>query len=179
MASDRAGGSSQGDPLALRLLDGVTRISNVCGTVLILALMVLIGADVLGRNLFGAPISGVPELVSLSIVVIVFLQAPFALKAEKLTRSDALAGILNRRRPGVARALDTLFDLIGIGVMGAILYATWPLFTRALERGDFVGAIGDFTAPTWPVKAVILLGSAILILQFLARIVRRYWIPVS
>ena len=58
--------------------------------------------------------------------------------------------------------------------MGAILYASWPLFARAWRRGDFVGAIGDFTAPTWPVKAVILFGTAVLILQFAARIYRRY-----
>lgn len=162
------------DPLPLRLLDWLTRFSNICGTMLILALMVLIGADVLGRNLFGAPISGVPELVSLSIVVIVFLQAPNALKEEKLTRSTALADALTRKWPRTARALETLFDLIGIGVIGTIFYASWPLFTRAWDRGDFVGAIGDFTAPTWPVKAMILVGSAILVLQFAARILRRY-----
>jgi len=168
--------AAAGDPLPLRLLDGLTQFSNICGTALILALMVLIVADVLGRNLFGTPISGVPELVSLSIVVIVFLQAPQALKAEKLTRSAALADWLTEKRPGVGKALETVFDLIGIGVIGAIIYATWPLLTRAWSRGDFVGAIGDFTAPTWPVKAVILLGSSILVLQFASRILRRFWV---
>lgn len=163
-----------GEPLPLRFLDSVTWLSNICGTALILALMFLIGADVLGRNLFGTPISGVPELVSLSIVVIVFLQAPHALKEEKLTRSPALTDMLKRKRPGAGRTLETLFDLIGVGVIGAILYASWPLLARAWHRGDFVGAIGDFTAPTWPVKAVIILGSAILILQFNARIYRRH-----
>ncbi|MEM8915908.1 MAG: TRAP transporter small permease [Pseudomonadota bacterium] len=168
-------GAAATEPLPLRLLDGLTRASNICGTLLIFALMALIGADVLGRNLFGAPISGVPEMVSLSIVVIVFLQAPYALKAEKFTRSSALVDLLHKNRPGLARNLETLFDLVGIGVIGAILFATWPLFTRAWSRGDFVGAIGDFTAPTWPVKAVILLGCTILILQFAARVARRYW----
>ena len=36
--------------------------------------MVLINSDVIGRNLFNAPILGVPEMTSLSIVGIVFLQ---------------------------------------------------------------------------------------------------------
>ena len=161
-------------PAILRLLDMLTALSNICGTVLILALMMLIGADVLGRNMFGTPISGVPELVSLSIVVIVFLQAPNALKEEKLTRSTALMDVLGRKWPGSARAVQTVFDLIGIGVISAVIYATWPLFLRAWTRGDFVGAIGDFTAPTWPVKAIILLGSVILVLQFAARIYRRF-----
>lgn len=171
--SDTANAAA-GDPLPLRLLDGLTRLSNICGSVLILALVALISADVLGRNLFGAPLSGVPELVSLSIVVIVFLQVPNALKAGKLTRSPALLDLLKRKRPGAARALETLYDLIGIGVIGAILIATWPLLARAWTRSDFVGAIGDFTAPTWPVKAIIEFGSVILILQFAARIYRRF-----
>ena len=169
-----SGRVAPGDLPGLRLLDRVTLALNVVGSVLIFALMLLISGDVIGRNLFGQPISGVPEMVSLSIVAIVFLQAPQALRAGKLTRSSALADGLAARRPGLARGMETLFDLVAIGVFGAILWASWPLFARAWDRGDFVGAVGDFTAPTWPVKAVILLGSAVLILQFAARILRRH-----
>lgn len=167
------GGSSR-DPLALRLLDGATQGLNVAGSLLILGLTVLIGVDVLGRNLAGAPVSGVPELVSLSIVAIVFLQAPQALRAGRFTRSEGLLGALRRRRPAAADMLETAFDLAAVGVIGVIVYATWPLFARAWTRGDFVGALGDFTAPTWPVKATILIGGTLLVLQFLARIARRY-----
>ena len=62
------------DPWPLRALDAVTQGMNVCGTALILGLMLLIGADVAGRNLMGRPVPGVPEMVALSIVAIVFLQ---------------------------------------------------------------------------------------------------------
>lgn len=169
-----ANSAESDDHPALRLLDRLTLGLNVVGTGLIFALMLLIAGDVVGRNLFGRPISGVPEMVSLSIVVIVFLQAPQALKAGRMTRSDALARVLSNRAPAASKALDTLYDLIAIVVIGAIVWSTWPLFLRAWERGDFVGAVGDFTAPTWPVKAMILLGSVVLILQFTARIVRRF-----
>ena len=170
-ATDRAPG------LLLRALDSATALANVAGSLLILALVGLIAADVLGRNLLGAPLSGVPELVSLSIVAIVFLQAPQALRAGRFTRSDGLIDMLRARLPGPTRWLETVFDLIGAGVLGAILYAHWPILTRAYSRGDFVGAVGDFTAPTWPVKAMLALGAALLALQFLARIVRRFGSP--
>jgi TRAP-type mannitol/chloroaromatic compound transport system permease small subunit len=162
------------EPAPLRLLDACTQAANVVGSVLIFALTLLIGADVLGRNLFNAPISGVPEMVKLSIVAIVFLQAPQALKAGRMTRSDALIDRINARLPRLGGTMETLFDLLAIGVVGAILYATWPIFLKSWVRGDFVGAAGDFTAPTWPVKAMILLGAALLLLQFAARILRRY-----
>ncbi|MFN3259363.1 MAG: TRAP transporter small permease subunit [Pikeienuella sp.] len=158
----------------LRLLDRATEALNVLGSLLILALTLLVGVDVLGRNLAGAPLAGVPEMVTLSIVAIVFLQAPAALRAGRFTRSDGLIEALSRRAPGAAKALETVFDLAGIAILSVILTATWPLFLRSWTRGDFIGAVGDFTAPTWPVKATILIGSALLILQFLARILRRW-----
>lgn len=164
---------SRPDPAPLRGLDALTQAGNVAGSVLIFALMLLIGADVAGRNFFGAPISGVPEIVKLSIVAIVFLQAPQALKAGRMTQSDAVIKVLWSRAPRVASVLETLFDLVAIIVTGAIFYATWPIFTRSWTRGDFVGAAGDFTAPTWPVKLMILIGCALLMAQFAARIVRR------
>jgi len=167
-------GTARREPLPLRLLDAATQGLNVVGSLLILALMAMVGADVLGRNLAGAPIPGVPELVTLSIVAIVFLQAPQALRAGRFTRSEAALNGLRSREPRLARAVETLFDLTAIAIVGVIVHATWPLFARAWERGDFIGAIGDFTAPTWPVKATILLGGAMLVLQFAARIWRRH-----
>jgi TRAP-type mannitol/chloroaromatic compound transport system permease small subunit len=162
------------EPLALRLLDGATTGLNVLGSSLILVLMILVGVDVAGRNLAGAPVSGVPELVALSIVAIVFLQIPQALRAGRMTRSDAFLTWLARRRPGLARGLSTLFDLAAIAIVGVIVHATWPIFTRAWTRGEFVGAVGDFTAPVWPVKLTLLIGGTMLVLQFAARIWRRH-----
>lgn len=166
--------TSPDDPTLLRALDTCTQAANVVGSVLISLLVLLIGADVLGRNIFGAPISGVPEMVKLSIVAIVFLQAPQALKAGRMTRSDALINKINARFPKVGGSMETLFDLLAMSVMGAIIYASYPIFIKSWARADFVGAMGDFTAPTWPVKLMVLIGTALLLLQFFARILRRY-----
>lgn len=165
---------ARAEPWPLRWLDVLTQVANVCGSLLISGLVLLIGADVFSRNMFNAPISGVPEMVTLSIVAIVFLQAPQALKVGRMTRSDALIGLLERRAPRVVQGLETLYDLLGMVVVGAILYATWPIFMRAWTRSEFVGAAGDFTAPVWPVKLMILVGGCLLVLQFLTRILRRF-----
>ncbi|MFN3938102.1 MAG: TRAP transporter small permease subunit [Gemmobacter sp.] len=162
------------DPVALRLLDAGTQGLNVAGTLLIFGLMLLIGADVAGRNLFGRPVPGVPEMVSFSIVAIVFLQVPQALRSGRLTRSEALLSVLRARAPRAGRLLESLFDLVGMGVVGVIVWTTWPILTRAWSTGQFTGAIGDFTMPVWPVKAIIILGSSVLIAQFAARILRRH-----
>ena len=113
-------------------------------------------------------------MVTLSIVAIVFLQAPMALKAGRMTRSAALLNALQRRAPRLGSALESLFDLAGIVVLAAILYSHWPILARAWQRDDFIGAIGDFTAPTWPVKLMLLIGATLLLLQFGARIWDRH-----
>lgn len=164
---------SSAQPGYLRLLDKLTQVANICGTLLIIGLMLLISADVFMRNVFDSPISGVPEMVTLSIVAIVFLQAPQALKSGRMTRSDALINFLSTRAPGIYKWLDSLYDLLGLGVILAIMYATYPILIKSWQRDDFIGAVGDFTAPTWPVKAMIMIGCALLALQFIARIVRR------
>ena len=166
--------TEQREPLPLRVIDFVTQALNVTGSLLILALVVLVGLDVAGRNLFGLPISGVPELVTLSIVAIVFLQIPQALKQGRMTRTELLDALLKNRAPGVLKLIESLFDFLGISVVAIIVWATWPIFTKAWLRNDFIGAVGDFTAPTWPVKATILFGGTVLILQFGIRILRRH-----
>jgi len=158
---------------ALRLLDWATQGANILGTVLIVGLVLMICIDVIGRETLGAPLAGVPEMVTLSIVAIVFLQVPQALRAGRLTRSDGLISVLHRRRPRFAAALETVFELLGAVVVATIIYAHWPILTRSIERGEFVGTVGNFTFPTWPVKAAILVGATLLLLQFLARPIRR------
>ncbi len=158
----------------LRLLNVATQGANILGTMLIVGLVVIICVDVVGRETLGAPLSGVPEMVSLSIVAIVFLQVPQAFKSGRLTRSDGLINVLHTRRPLLAKAMETLFELLGALVVGTILYAHWPILTRSIERGDFVGSVGNFTFPTWPVKLAIFAGALLLLLQFLARILRRF-----
>lgn len=157
----------------LRVLNLATQGANILGTLLIVGLVVIICVDVLGRNLFGAPVPGVPEMISLSIVAIVFLQVPQALKAGRLTRSDGLIMSLHKRKPRLASGMEQVFDLLGFLVVATIIYAHWPILTKAFTRGEYVGAVGNFTMPTWPVKLMILIGATLLALQFLSRIVQR------
>jgi len=63
---------------------------NAIGTLWIFLLMVVINTDVFSRLLFNHPIDGVPELIELSIVGIVFLQLCDTVRAGRLTRSDGL-----------------------------------------------------------------------------------------
>jgi TRAP-type mannitol/chloroaromatic compound transport system permease small subunit len=145
-----------------RLVSGM----NALGTVWILALMVLINLDVFGRNLLGVPVRGVTELVSLSIVGIVFLQLGDTLRTGRFTRADILLDRLKHTRPALTDALHALYHTIGLALMVVILLASWAPLVESVRIREYVGAIGDFQAPVWPVRLITLVGLSVTALCF-------------
>lgn len=152
--------------LALRrATDAITGALNVTGTLLIVLVMLLVNTDVIGRGVFGAPVSGVPEIVSMSIVAIVFLQVAQAFRKGRLTRAEALLTPLERRAPRLRLLVEALFSAAAAFLVWTIYSASLPLFHKAWSRNTFEGTVGDFTAPIWPVKLIILVGCAALCAQ--------------
>ena len=156
----------------VRGLDALVSFLNAGGSVWIFCIMILLCADVFGRAAFNAPIDGVPLLVALSIVVIVFLQLPAAIRADRLTRSDALLSRLLDRRPSVGLSLRALYDGLGVLVMGAVVLYTMPTFVKVWERGTYEGLEGDFALPSWPFKLLILVGATLCGVEFLRAMAR-------
>jgi len=162
-----AGGPRRGASLASPLR-ATLFVLNCVGTAIIFGLMLLINGDVWSRELFNRPIDGVPEMIELLIVAIVFLQLGDATRAGRLTRSDGLFHFILKRTPSLGRLMGAVFDLLGAAFMLFILWGTWPIFVEAYEKKHHVGDIGRFNAPTWPVKLIIVIGCVMVLLQFVA-----------
>lgn len=141
---------------------------NALGSLWIFALMVLINADAFGRTLFTAPIDGVPEMIELSIVGIVFLQLGDATRCGRITRSDGFYNFILSRSPKIGHGMGFVFDLMGLIFLAIILYGSYPLFIEAYEGDFYTGNEGVFTAPTWPIKLIIVIGCLVTLLQFAA-----------
>lgn len=151
------------------LLDRATALMSAVGTLTILLVMLLISADVVGRYFFGRPIAGVPELVAMSILVIVFLQIANTLARGKLTRTDAFLGFVRRRSQRLGDGLDALMHAAGFYLIFVLVSAFHPLFMRSYGRNEMVGTVGQFIAPIWPVHLVVLVGSIMLLAVFAVR----------
>lgn len=147
--------------------ESVISVMNSIGTAWVFVLLVLVNADVGGRTLFNRPIRGVTEIVSLSIVACVFLQLAHTLKVGRMTRSEVFLNWIGARRGRVRYFLEGLYFLVGAVLMGLLFNASLPLFIEAWQIDEYVGAQGDFTAPVWPVKLVILIGCLSAGIQFL------------
>ena len=183
MTSDTTAGPPRGGSAAAKRLravaDAVSAALNVVGTLLILGLVVLVNADVIGRELFLAPISGVPEIVSMSIVAIVFLQVSQAFRKGRFTRTDTFLDLLERVSPRIRSAVDLLYSLAALALIWFIFSASFPLFEKSWERSTYVGTVGDFTAPEWPVKLIILVGCAALMVQIAIQAIIALWSLVN
>lgn len=166
------GRSSIGSPahLIVKLFDKFLVASNVLGSVWIITIAILVNADVLSRALLGRAIVGVPEIVSQTIVAIVFLQMALTLKVNRFIRSDALTSRLVGRSPGVVRGLSVFNNLSGCVVSIILIFPSWTLLTRAIEKGEYVGEYGHFTMPVWPLKMIIVVGAIALGLQYIRRL---------
>lgn len=162
----RRSGARVGNAFAF-LLDHVLAGMNSLGSLWIFSLTILINADAFGRKLFSSPINGVPEMIEFSIVGIVFLQLGDATRHGRLTRSDGLFKIIRKRYPMIGRILGAVFDFLGAFFMSLILYGCWPLFIESVEKEFYIGVIGVFTAPVWPVNLIVIIGCFVTLLQFL------------
>lgn len=140
---------------------------NSVGTVLIFGLVVLINLDIVSRFAFDAPISGVTELVELSIVAIVFLQIGDAVRAGRLIRSDGLYSRLCEKNPRFGHVLGATFDFAGACFFMTIVIGAVPRFVDAWQRGYFSGIRGVFVVPVWPVRLVLVIGALTAVVVFL------------
>ncbi|NDV89194.1 TRAP transporter small permease subunit [Aurantimonas aggregata] len=155
------------DPAGPRFLARIAQWLAAAGTLWIFALMALIVADVLGRNFFDSPITGVAEIAARSVVAIVFLQIAAAVLAGRMTRADFLVIFLASYSPGLVRVLETLFALVGAIVFGAIVWASWPDTADAWRTGEFFGVQGLFTIPTLPFRVINVVGASLACLAYL------------
>ena len=85
------------ESIPVKLLQGLMALLNAVGTAWIGVITVLITCDILGRVLFNSPIIGVPEIVKVSVVAIVWLQMSYTLKIGGHIRSDVVLDRLSPR----------------------------------------------------------------------------------
>lgn len=146
-----------------RLMLGLSSV----GTLWIFVLMIVINLDVIGRTAFNRPLPGVPELVSLSVVGIIFIQLGNTLKEGRLTRADTFLSKLQRSVPSLGFLVAAAFSLAGAFLFAVLFWFSYPFLLKSWADGDFVGVEGYISFPTWPVRLIILIGCACACLQSL------------
>jgi TRAP-type C4-dicarboxylate transport system permease small subunit len=147
----------------IRLLHGLMAIMNAAGTAWIGVITVVIMADIMGRVFFNFPLIGVPEIVKVSVVAIVWLQMAHTLKIGGHIRSDV---ILDRLSPRSKAAVNVVSSLLGAGVFGFLVYSAWPQMIEGWRVGEFEGEL-PVRVPTYPVRTILIVGAMLTCIEFL------------
>lgn len=155
-----------------KLIDGVAISANAVGTLVVLALVLIVNYDAIARSFFNNPFLGAVEVVQFSMVLIVFLQLPDVIRVGRLTRSDGLLGIITRRNARLGTLWSRVIDLFSLTFMAIIAIAIWPEFVEMWATKDFFGIPGVFTAPWWPIKLVIFLSACLCAMHFILHVVK-------
>lgn len=161
-----------------RVANFIAILANALGTLVVLALVVILNLDVIARSVFSEPIPGVYEMVQFSVVMIVFLQLADVVRVDRLTRSDGFLTVIGGKRPGVAANMRRIINAVSAIFMGLVAYITYPEVLHMWDTQDYFGVPGLFTLPWWPVKLVITFGTALSCLVFVIKVISAQDRPV-
>jgi TRAP-type C4-dicarboxylate transport system permease small subunit len=147
--------------------------ANVVGTLVVLALVVMVNYDIVARGIFNQPFRGAYEVVQFSMVLIVFLQLPDVIRVDRLTRSDGLLFLIGDKFPRAAATLRRVINTGSAVIMALIAVAIFPEFLDMWETQDFFGVPGIFTAPWWPIKLTIFCSATLCTLIFALKVLSK------
>ena len=121
---------------------------HVIGAALLALLVGVICYDVAGRLVFNHPYAGTSELTGAGLVLLTFLQAPYAMRQGKLLRVTFFLDLV----PGlVRRALEVLAWGIGAAVFIVFILAGWEPAMSGWASSEFFGN-DAFRLPASPLR---------------------------
>ena len=132
----------------------ITRILLVVAAILAFLLCFLVVADVIGRVVFNSPVKGTTEIVSLSIVIICYLQAGFAIRSGGMLHVDMFVSKAGPRGQSVMSAIAAL---AGLAFFSFVCFGSFEGAAHA-SSNEFEGE-GALRVPVWPARFVLVLGT--------------------
>ena len=158
-----------------KLNEWVVRAMLATAAILAFLICFLVCADVIGRVVFNSPVKGTPEIVSFSIVVICFLQAPFAIRSGGMIFVDA---ITSRLPPLAQRVLEIIGYVLGLAFFAIVCWGSIDPSIHAWTSNEFEGE-GALRVPVWPARFIIVLGTFLAAFNYLLVMIERIRAPLS
>jgi len=143
------------------IADLVERIETAVIAVLVLAMVVLAGAQILLRNLFDTGFAWADPLLRAMVLWAAMLGALAAARDDKHIGLDLLTHFLRGRARRIARTVALLF--------AAAMCATMAWFGANLVQLDFAGGSPVAGIPGWMIESILPVGFALLALRLAVR----------
>ena len=115
------------------------------------------------------PVKGTPEIVSFSIVIILWLQAAYAIRSGGMIWVDAVHVHLPNR---AQRACEVFAALLGIAFFGLVCWGSVEPALYAWNSNEFEGE-GALRVPVWPARFMVFVGSFLAAFNYLLIAIER------
>jgi TRAP-type mannitol/chloroaromatic compound transport system permease small subunit len=156
----------------LRLSRAIDRINHGFGLVaiwLVLIACLVSAGNATSRYLFSESSNGWLELQWYMFAAMVLLGGPYTLRMNEHVRIDLVYGSLGGRTRLWIDILGGVFFLIPICAI--LIWFTWPWFVQSWSIHEMSPNAGGLVR--WPVKLLLPVGFALMILQGLSEIIKR------
>ena len=149
----------------LRGVDGLAKAMMVLAASCAFAIAFAILVDVLARN-SSIKVYGVPEYIRNSLIVIIFLQLPFAVRIRSMLCVDMIVHLL----PAPTRTPIAVFgSVLGALFFGAVAFGALGPAINAWITNEDAGQSVVFVA-AWPARFSIVFGCSLATFFYLVRI---------
>jgi len=158
--------------LLLTVAGGIDRLNEYCGRIaiwLVLLACAVSAGNAISRYALDLSSNAWLELQWYMFAGMVMLGAPFVLKVNEHVRVDIFYGHAQPRTRAWIDLAGLVFFLMPMAI--AIMVMAWPFFVESFRMQEMSNNAGGLLR--WPVKLVIPLGFALLVLQGCAEIVKR------
>ena len=134
-----------------RVIGAFARALNILSAVWLASIAVLILFDVVGREFFDSPFHGTNEIVSNSVLSILFLQLPLSI----LTRSSLRTTILYDHAGMWGKVLIEASSYLLAGILFLVIaVGSWPNMIEAWAIGEQEGS-GIIEIPVYPIRTLV------------------------
>ena len=134
-----------------RIVGTFAKVLNILSAIWLASIALLILYDVVGREAFGSPFHGTNEIVSNSVLSILFLQLPLSI----LTRSSLRTTILYDHAGNWGKALIEAASYILAGALFLVIaVGSWPNMIEGWAIGEQEGS-GIVYIPVYPIRTLV------------------------
>jgi TRAP-type mannitol/chloroaromatic compound transport system permease small subunit len=152
-----------------RVIDGLNTAIGRSVVWLILAATLISAGNAVIRYTLDISSNAWLELQWYLFAAVFLLAAPYTLLKNEMVRIDVVAGRLSRRTQVWIDVFGTLFFLLPMALVLAVL--GWPGFVQALARHEVSSNAGGLVV--WPARLLIPVGFALLALQGVSELIKR------
>lgn len=147
-----------------RGLVSFNHLAHMTAAFWLFAIAILITLDVCSRALLNAPFSGTAEIVANSVVSIVFLQLPSAIRNGGMLRAEILDLYLTRRS---IERLQGFVCILGAVLFLTVAYSAWGPMVEAWTISEFAGNVSTIKIPLAPIRTLLVAMSILAAANFL------------